>query len=89
MNIKWILVLFLIMAACNPFAKKERNVVRVDVPEIGDGKTVYTDKAERFALVIGNSDYQQVDELLNPQNDAEDMAEALEKLNSYLCGVKI
>jgi formylglycine-generating enzyme required for sulfatase activity len=33
--------------------------------------------AERFALVIGNSDYQYVDNLPNTANDASDMAEKL------------
>jgi formylglycine-generating enzyme required for sulfatase activity len=36
--------------------------------------------AERFALVIGNSDYQYVDNLPNTANDASDMAEKLVSL---------
>lgn len=36
---------------------------------------------DRLALVIGNSSYQHVGSLKNPQNDADDMARVLEKLN--------
>jgi len=37
--------------------------------------------ARRLALVIGNSTYQQVSELTNPQNDAADIAEKLRSLS--------
>ncbi len=35
---------------------------------------------ERFALIIGNSDYADLGSLENPRNDAEDMADVLEAM---------
>src|SRR5215510_4910121 len=35
---------------------------------------------KRVALVVGNADYRNVPRLLNPRNDAEDMAESLRAL---------
>ena len=35
---------------------------------------------DRLALVIGNADYQHVNKLVNPVNDADDMAISLEKV---------
>ena len=45
----------------------------------GFGASAYADK--RVALVIGNSNYQLVPKLPNPDNDAQDVAAALRKLN--------
>jgi tetratricopeptide (TPR) repeat protein len=39
-----------------------------------------TENQKRTALVIGNSNYQKAVQLVNPVNDATDMAQALEKL---------
>ena len=78
---RWILILFLIFVACNKNTK-ERNIIREqNKNETGSNQPVYIDNAERFALVIGNSKYKNVDKLSNPKNDADDMAKALKKLN--------
>ena len=46
------------------------------------GHTAFADK--RVALVIGNAAYQKAPELINPKNDAEDMAAALKALGFTL-----
>jgi len=40
--------------------------------------------AERIALVIGNSNYEEITPLANPHNDAEDIAERLQSLGFTL-----
>jgi Caspase domain/TPR repeat/Tetratricopeptide repeat len=45
-----------------------------------ENNTIASQKQRRIALVIGNSKYQQVSELTNPVNDANDMAVALRGL---------
>ncbi len=43
-------------------------------------------KPERLALVIGNSDYQQIKRLNNPANDAKAVAARLSELGFTLVG---
>lgn len=43
--------------------------------------SVHAAKTDKFALVIGNSDYTHIPKLKNPANDAKDMAKALKKLD--------
>ena len=46
----------------------------------GDRAVSYDGTEKRLALVIGNSDYQHSSNLLNPENDANDMAAMLQQL---------
>ena len=45
--------------------------------------------AERLALVIGNSDYQELSTLANPKNDASDVAQRLQELGFKLHGEQV
>jgi hypothetical protein len=53
--------------------------VRAQTAGAGQGSALAPAR-ERFALVIGNSNYRELPRLANPANDATDMAKALESL---------
>ncbi|MFO7932950.1 MAG: WG repeat-containing protein [Bacteroidales bacterium] len=54
---------------------------KIVIPEAQvSGEVLYSPDDKRLALVIGNSNYRAGDHLNNPEHDARDMAETLERL---------
>jgi hypothetical protein len=66
------------------FSYKDAGVIPLDeivIPEVRlTGEILYSPDDKRLALVIGNSSYRAGDYLKNPEHDARDVAEVLEKL---------
>ncbi len=53
----------------------------INVVELGTVKPTIENTHKRKALVVGIADYEHADDLNNPENDAEDMADVLRELN--------
>lgn len=49
--------------------------------QVIDAERISIIMSDRIALVIGNSNYQYVEPLKNPKNDANDITAVLQKLN--------
>lgn len=71
-KIAFILILTVLLTSLPVFAQ-------TDDRGVGSGKTNNQTSEKRLALVIGNANYQNVEKLKNPANDASDMTEALKK----------
>lgn len=53
----------------------------IDMSQVIDAERISIIMSDRIALVIGNSNYQYVEPLKNPKNDANDITAVLQKLN--------